>query len=1074
MSRRSGSRSRTRRAPGGNTGRRPAGVMWELLELPARNGREARTLRFPSALGTLVRPNEWGKSTAVRGLSEVLFGPDASSRGGGVGRLTFVASDGVRYRLERDLATGTGALFQEEPSAPAGTDAPAWAQVANAAAEQRDGPAAVSVAGPAAAAAGDDLQQVLRGLLGLGERLAFEQSFCLSQPLPRSGSLSAEVQRLLVGAGRGGVERGLARLEEEALARSRHGGERGLPDGIEPGELERCEERIERLERDLREGRTTVDGAQGTARALAEAETRRHRHREEAERLEGEAERLRSYLLRRRAFEERRDALASAEQRLARAEVLDAEARQAHGRAAESWPELADAASDTEARLAALAAAERAVAVARSALEAAEATRAEASEAAAERARRLERHVARAPFQDDETLSVDAVRELRAGAGQAVTDWRAFLRREQEVAEARAALRPFAMLALAPEQDRALLRRYDYEAEARVRTVEGLEAAVREARAERRRLLVPDAALPNELEAEVLRAMLQGPRRRVPVLAMRVVAGGLLGVTVFWIARDPVGAGAALALGAVVAVAVAGLVRPAWSGAAQLRRFRGRSRAELEELLAHYDEWRAQPVPTRRDVLRLETEMEAARDQLKAFQRRMQPYQEAYPEPGAAFDAFRDGQRTLQQREEVHRELSSRTFGVEPGDVRVRSPLTMPSPWPRLAAFAEARGGRAQTVEQLCGFLAGVEDPAWDEVVAAAAGRDEARRAFRAERERLRREVAVAETVLEEREAAATNLRVELQAAEAARDGQAGPLEALLESTGSDVDELVRRWRERDQVVQRSEQAFDAAASVLDAAGVASLEELRELLVRQRNETAEERAAVEALAEGSDDLPAPDVPADRALLLDRLEALEGRIEMERSGAQAAEIEVFERTRELAALQAQPVVNLAAAEEDLAAARERRQALLEELEALATAHAELRAAVREFQGSYRDRLETLVSGHLRRLTRREDRSVRILDDFDVRVAEDGERELPPERLSQGAQDQLALALRLAIADHVADEVRLPLLLDDPFLHWDASRRERLREALQRAARERQVLLFSHDATFATWGEPIAVE
>ena len=79
-----------------------------------------------------------------------------------------------------------------------------------------------------------------------------------------------------------------------------------------------------------------------------------------------------------------------------------------------------------------------------------------------------------------------------------------------------------------------------------------------------------------------------------------------------------------------------------------------------------------------------------------------------------------------------------------------------------------------------------------------------------------------------------------------------------------------------------------------------------------------------------------------------------------------------------------------------------------------------------------------------------------------------------QLSQGAKDQVALALRWAIADLMADDVGLPLVLDDPFLNWDADRSQRVAEALRSAAAEgRQVWLLSHRAELGGWGTPVGV-
>jgi len=1032
-------------------GPHPVGVRWERLELEGLPGVADLDLGFPAGLATLVRPNEWGKSSVVSGLTAVLYGGwsgtavDAGPDGRPVGRLTFIGVDGLRYRLERDLASGEGRLTRlDDEAAPQ---------------------AASEIADPAVGAD-------VAAAIGLADRGAYLQSFCVTQPLPRAERLSAEVQRLLVGAGRGGVERALARLEEETRRRTRHGGGLGLEDSQATGDLERCEAALEAVERQLADGREAADGAQEATRALAEAEARRSQHRAEAERLERESELLRGVLARWRGYQDRLDAERAAAQALARAETLQAEAARAHTRVGEVWPELADAPEDGEARLVALISAERAAREAARACEAAQRALDEARDAAGRRSRELERYLAGAPFDDeDEGLTLTAVRELRAGADQAVADWNAFKRREEGIKEGRAALRPYAMLALAPEQDRGLLRRYDYEAEARVRAVEGLENAVREARAERRRALVPEPALPNDIEAESLRVALAAPPRRIRWVMVQSLAALGLGAAVYWFGQQVAGAGASVAMALAAALGAATLLRPPTIAGARLRRFQGLTRPELHELLARYDAWRAEPAPTRRDLVRLENESEAARQQLHAFQRRMQPYQEAYPEPGAAFDAFREAQRTLLQREEVHRELCSRTFGVAPAEVPGRSPLAMPAPWPRLASFAEARGGRPHSVSALCDSLAGLGEEAWQQVLAAASERDEARQAFRAERERLRREVAVADTVLEEREATYTALRGDLLEAERAREHAAVPVQALLDGAGVGAKELLGRWHEREQAVQAAERSFDALASLLDAADAESLDALVARVEKRAAEAREERQALEALVARREDLPGPGETFDRARMLDRLEALEERVAFERGARQAAEAEVFERTRDLAAYQAKPTVNLARAEAERAALLARRLQLGGEIEALTHAHIALRAAVRDFQGSYRERLEELASSHFANLTARPGRAVRLLDDFGVEVLEAGGEAVPPERLSRGAQDQLVLALRLAIADHVADDVRLPLVLDDPFLNWDAERLEQLRGGLERLARERQVVLLSHSTVFEAWGEAV---
>ena len=77
-----------------------------------------------------------------------------------------------------------------------------------------------------------------------------------------------------------------------------------------------------------------------------------------------------------------------------------------------------------------------------------------------------------------------------------------------------------------------------------------------------------------------------------------------------------------------------------------------------------------------------------------------------------------------------------------------------------------------------------------------------------------------------------------------------------------------------------------------------------------------------------------------------------------------------------------------------------------------------------------------------------------------------------RLSQGAQDRLYLALRLALAEVMSEQgVRGPLLLDDPFVTFDAERLADAFRNLQRVAEHHQVILLAHDEGHRALGWPV---
>ena len=72
--------------------------------------------------------------------------------------------------------------------------------------------------------------------------------------------------------------------------------------------------------------------------------------------------------------------------------------------------------------------------------------------------------------------------------------------------------------------------------------------------------------------------------------------------------------------------------------------------------------------------------------------------------------------------------------------------------------------------------------------------------------------------------------------------------------------------------------------------------------------------------------------------------------------------------------------------------------------------------------------------------------------------------PP--LSQGTLDQIYLAIRLAIVDHLDDgSAALPLFMDEVFVNWDRTRRRGAYDVLQEMATSRQLFFFTCHPYFA---------
>lgn len=1046
------------------------GVRWERLELHGFGRHEHLVLEFPDGLSALVRPNEWGKSTILAGLSAVLFGLPATTDPNQFGAsryrswtrperfdgsITFVAADRQRYTLERRFEDhGVRLLLHTD-----------------------DGPEVMhdGTHNPRARKRNERFEDELVSLLGVRGRDAFIETFCVTQPLPDANGLSDEVQRLLVGSGRGSVDAALEDLVEQIASRTRFTGRLGVTrsDRRTDGEAERLEEELQAVDAAMLEGKEAADRAEQVSIALLDAERSLQSGTEELSRLQAALDARRGYVEARRRYAERREAGMAAERALAQAVPLELEATEARARVERGWPDLADVPEDIEdglirLRSAAhgLSEAQRSTQVAREAAEAAQ-------KVLNDRKRAQQNHAREASPPLSPTGTAVAIEALESEARRALADWNAHLERQAAIDSAKEALTEFAPLQAASDEDKALLRRYDAEASARVHAVEAREAAVREARSERRRLLVPDATLPSDIEAEAIRAVLK--RRSAP--AGRILLQALLGIAVllaaFFAARRMMPDAYAAALAVIMALAAVALTRPTPLRSRSLGRFRGRSAAELRTALEAYDAWRRQPAPSRADLRNQETEADEARAALDDFSTRMRPYQALYAEPGVSFEAMREAERRLEQRQALHAELCQRVFGA-PADVLPRLDVaTLAGAYPALGGFAAQHGaGERLALPELFAFLRGFDTTAWEAARREAAEAEEAARAWSQTEQQLRHEIARAESVLEERTATLTQRRAELSEAERSHLEAAAPYLSLMEESGLDPDELLEQCRERDEAIEAAEKPFDALASLLAGLEADSVEALRDRLARRRAETVSAFEQLEELTRQHPDLPAATVDDD-GLVGDGLAQLEERAAGVREAVESVRAEVYERTRQRSELMGMRVVNLARLEERRATLEARAAAVTAEVNALVMAHGELSAAVNDFQGGYRDRLERLAGDAFALFTGTPGRRVRLADDFSVTVLEPDGTSAYPTQLSQGAQDQLLLALRIAIADHMAEDAPLPMVLDDPFLNWDQERLERARRAMATVAGQRQILLLSHRSDFRAWGSPVRV-
>jgi uncharacterized protein YhaN len=111
----------------------------------------------------------------------------------------------------------------------------------------------------------------------------------------------------------------------------------------------------------------------------------------------------------------------------------------------------------------------------------------------------------------------------------------------------------------------------------------------------------------------------------------------------------------------------------------------------------------------------------------------------------------------------------------------------------------------------------------------------------------------------------------------------------------------------------------------------------------------------------------------------------------------------------------------------------------------------------------NQLEGPLSAYLNRLSKGRYRKAIVTADLGIELLHESKNDGPikMEELSQGTRDQVYLAARLALCDMIFGDSQPPLLMDDPFVKFDPSRRAAALELCKELARDRQILLFTCD-------------
>ncbi len=130
------------------------------------------------------------------------------------------------------------------------------------------------------------------------------------------------------------------------------------------------------------------------------------------------------------------------------------------------------------------------------------------------------------------------------------------------------------------------------------------------------------------------------------------------------------------------------------------------------------------------------------------------------------------------------------------------------------------------------------------------------------------------------------------------------------------------------------------------------------------------------------------------------------------------------------------------------------------EALRLASVTLESVATAVHRQVAPRMNERVGEIFSRLSRGHHTEVRLDEDLTPRVRMDADGMYGAESLSGGAADQLYFALRVTAGEQLARSgERLPLLLDDPFVQYDAERLDAALDLVTELAQDHQVLFFT---------------
>ena len=266
---------------------------------------------------------------------------------------------------------------------------------------------------------------------------------------------------------------------------------------------------------------------------------------------------------------------------------------------------------------------------------------------------------------------------------------------------------------------------------------------------------------------------------------------------------------------------------------------------------------------------------------------------------------------------------------------------------------------------------------------------------------------------------------------------------------------------------EKRDALLDRCMEILERYGVEQPEQIDGLLTAYDGLCAQAKGAVKEKAAAKRALEAAQQAQKEAEepVLGGLDFVNGDSEAARASRAVTEgqarIEQLRERRAVAEGRTKAMGDAMVLRSELEERRERRQVLREQDQALSLALESLGQADLTLQERFSPALAERAAALFARLTDGRYDEITLARDLSAKARRTGDAVgWDADYLSHGAQDQLYLALRLAVCELVLpEEQACPIILDDALVSFDQARMERALELLKTTAEKRQVLLFS---------------